>query len=207
MADIEELVKNTSFTKAEPGKITFLPEPDRRARQFTIISVDDHIVEPPDTFEGTAPEEVRGSRAPQDRRARRRRVLGVRRYRVPQRRVQRGRRASGRRVQLRADPVRPHAARRVGHPRPHRRHGRQRDLCVAELPVVPPRIRRAAAADHHQGSRAGARRGPGVERLAHRGLGRPVSRTASSRARSRTSSTPRSAPTRSARTRHAGSRR
>ena len=52
MADIEDLVKNTSFTTAEPGKITFLPEPDRRARQFTVISVDDHIVEPPDTFEG-----------------------------------------------------------------------------------------------------------------------------------------------------------
>jgi predicted TIM-barrel fold metal-dependent hydrolase len=63
MADIEDLVKNTSFTTAEPGKITFLPEPDRRARQFTVISVDDHIVEPPDTFEGRLPKKFE-DRAP-----------------------------------------------------------------------------------------------------------------------------------------------
>ncbi len=30
--------------------MTFLPEPDRRARHALVISVDDHIVEPPDTF-------------------------------------------------------------------------------------------------------------------------------------------------------------
>src|SRR3984893_17701399 len=52
MADIEELVKNTSFTTAQAAKATSPPEPDRRDRQFTVISVDDHIVEPPDTFEG-----------------------------------------------------------------------------------------------------------------------------------------------------------
>jgi predicted TIM-barrel fold metal-dependent hydrolase len=52
MADIDELVKNTSFTTAQPGKVTFLPEPDRRDRRFTVISADDHVVEPPDTFEG-----------------------------------------------------------------------------------------------------------------------------------------------------------
>jgi predicted TIM-barrel fold metal-dependent hydrolase len=34
------------------GTVTFLPEPERRRRDFTIISVDDHIVEPPDMFEG-----------------------------------------------------------------------------------------------------------------------------------------------------------
>ena len=51
------------------------------------------------------------------------------------------------RVQLRADPVRRDAQRRVGHPRPHRRHGPQRRLRLAELPVVPPRLRRPAAAD------------------------------------------------------------
>lgn len=31
---------------------TFLPEPERRARPRLVISVDDHLVEPPDTFEG-----------------------------------------------------------------------------------------------------------------------------------------------------------
>jgi hypothetical protein len=32
--------------------VTFLPEPEKRRRLHTIISVDDHTVEPPDTFEG-----------------------------------------------------------------------------------------------------------------------------------------------------------
>jgi predicted TIM-barrel fold metal-dependent hydrolase len=34
---------------------TFLPEPDLQPRFFTIISVDDHLVEPPETFEGRMP--------------------------------------------------------------------------------------------------------------------------------------------------------
>ncbi len=52
MADIDQLVQNTNFTTAQPGKVTFLPEPDRRDRRFTVISADDHVVEPPDTFDG-----------------------------------------------------------------------------------------------------------------------------------------------------------
>lgn len=32
--------------------VTFLPEPAPRERHYTIISVDDHVVEPPDTFVG-----------------------------------------------------------------------------------------------------------------------------------------------------------
>jgi predicted TIM-barrel fold metal-dependent hydrolase len=52
VADIDQLVQNTSFTTAQPGKVSFLPEPDRRDRRFTVISADDHVVEPPDTFEG-----------------------------------------------------------------------------------------------------------------------------------------------------------
>jgi predicted TIM-barrel fold metal-dependent hydrolase len=63
VADIDELVKNTNFTTAKAGKVTFLPEPERRARQFTVISVDDHIVEPPDTFEGRLPKKFE-ARAP-----------------------------------------------------------------------------------------------------------------------------------------------
>lgn len=34
------------------SKVTFLPEPEPRPRTYTIISVDDHLVEPPNTFEG-----------------------------------------------------------------------------------------------------------------------------------------------------------
>ena len=42
---------------------TFLPEPERRERTFTIVSVDDHLVEPPHTFEGRLPKAV-ADRAP-----------------------------------------------------------------------------------------------------------------------------------------------
>src|SRR5204862_271383 len=42
-------------TTAEKGTVTFLPEPERRPRKYTVISVDDHIVEPPHTFEGRVP--------------------------------------------------------------------------------------------------------------------------------------------------------
>ncbi|WP_432841587.1 amidohydrolase family protein [Dactylosporangium sp. CA-092794] len=34
---------------------TLLPDPERRKRRYTVISVDDHVVEPPDTFEGRIP--------------------------------------------------------------------------------------------------------------------------------------------------------
>lgn len=43
--------------------VTFLPEPDRRARRFTVISVDDHLVEPPETFAGRLPAKLQ-DRAP-----------------------------------------------------------------------------------------------------------------------------------------------
>ncbi|WP_395104164.1 amidohydrolase family protein [Actinomadura sp. SCN-SB] len=55
MPSLDELEKNTGFTTAVKGKVTFLPEPDRQERAYTVISVDDHIVEPPDTFEGRLP--------------------------------------------------------------------------------------------------------------------------------------------------------
>lgn len=58
MADLEELQKNLEFTrggKSKTGSVTFLPEPERRTRHHLVISVDDHIVEPPDTFEGRMP--------------------------------------------------------------------------------------------------------------------------------------------------------
>jgi predicted TIM-barrel fold metal-dependent hydrolase len=55
---LEELQKNLDFTvggKSKTGGTTFLPEPDRRERSFLMVSVDDHIVEPPHTFEGRYP--------------------------------------------------------------------------------------------------------------------------------------------------------
>jgi predicted TIM-barrel fold metal-dependent hydrolase len=43
------------FATTKPEKVTFLPEPDRRPRRFTLISVDDHLVEPPHLFDGRVP--------------------------------------------------------------------------------------------------------------------------------------------------------
>lgn len=42
----------------------FLPEPDARVQRYTVISVDDHVVEPAHTFEGRLPASVQ-ARAPQ----------------------------------------------------------------------------------------------------------------------------------------------
>jgi predicted TIM-barrel fold metal-dependent hydrolase len=55
MANLEELLANSAFTNAVKGKVTFLPEPEKALRKYTVISVDDHIVEPPDAFEGRMP--------------------------------------------------------------------------------------------------------------------------------------------------------
>ena len=41
--------------RARSDTVTFLPEPERRPRKYTFISVDDHIVEPPDLFDGRLP--------------------------------------------------------------------------------------------------------------------------------------------------------
>jgi predicted TIM-barrel fold metal-dependent hydrolase len=55
MSSIEELTRNTSFTTQVKGKVTFLPDPPRQPRPYTVISVDDHIVEPKHAFEGRLP--------------------------------------------------------------------------------------------------------------------------------------------------------
>jgi predicted TIM-barrel fold metal-dependent hydrolase len=53
MADLDDLLANTSFTTARrDGTVTFLPEPEPRPRRYTVISVDDHIVEPRHAFDG-----------------------------------------------------------------------------------------------------------------------------------------------------------
>jgi len=56
MADLDTLINDgSSFTTAVKGKVTLLPDPPRAKRDHLVISVDDHIVEPPDTFEGRMP--------------------------------------------------------------------------------------------------------------------------------------------------------
>jgi predicted TIM-barrel fold metal-dependent hydrolase len=51
------------FATTKPTTPTFLPEPERRPRHYTLISVDDHLVEPPHLFEGRVPAEF-ADRAP-----------------------------------------------------------------------------------------------------------------------------------------------
>ncbi len=58
MRSIEDLGSDLGFTVAKTGAdrtVTFLPEPPRAPRKYTVISADDHIVEPPDTFTGRVP--------------------------------------------------------------------------------------------------------------------------------------------------------
>src|SRR6516162_8356185 len=60
---IEDLSNKRGFTTAEKGQVSWLPEPERAPREFTVISVDDHIVEPPHTFDGRLPHKLQ-ERAP-----------------------------------------------------------------------------------------------------------------------------------------------
>lgn len=58
MKSLDDMASNLDFTVAKTGderSVTFLPEPTRAERRYTVISADDHIVEPPDTFEGRIP--------------------------------------------------------------------------------------------------------------------------------------------------------
>jgi hypothetical protein len=42
----------------EHAEATFLPDPEPRPRHYTIISVDDHLIEPADVFESRVPREM-----------------------------------------------------------------------------------------------------------------------------------------------------
>ena len=50
--------KEGFFATKKPDQVTFLPEPEPRERHYTFISVDDHLVEPPDMFEGRVPKKL-----------------------------------------------------------------------------------------------------------------------------------------------------
>ena len=49
---VEDLIKRSKIGQDHARTVTFLPEPEPRDRWATIFSVDDHVVEPPDIFEG-----------------------------------------------------------------------------------------------------------------------------------------------------------
>jgi predicted TIM-barrel fold metal-dependent hydrolase len=54
---LEDLQASEAFggTRGRRGAVTFLPEPEPVEPWTTVISVDDHVVEPPETFEGRFP--------------------------------------------------------------------------------------------------------------------------------------------------------
>ena len=54
---IDDLATSSAFGggKGRRNEVTFLPEPEPRERRYTVISVDDHVVEPPDAFTGRFP--------------------------------------------------------------------------------------------------------------------------------------------------------
>ncbi len=49
---VEDLIQRSAIGQDHAKTVTFLPEPEPRDRWATIFSVDDHVVEPPDIFEG-----------------------------------------------------------------------------------------------------------------------------------------------------------
>src|ERR1700678_263283 len=60
--DNVSLVQKIGINGGRKG-VTFLPEPDRQPRFAPIISVDDHVVEPPHVFQGRVPAQFK-DRAP-----------------------------------------------------------------------------------------------------------------------------------------------
>ena len=52
---VEDLLKRRDVGSTTAGQVTFLPDPEPPDVWATIVSVDDHVVEPPDIFEGRFP--------------------------------------------------------------------------------------------------------------------------------------------------------
>ncbi len=73
------MTSTTTDRDRNPDLGLFLPEPEPREVFVTVISVDDHVVEPIDTFEGRVPGSTRGSGATDRRNPRGPPGLGIRR--------------------------------------------------------------------------------------------------------------------------------
>lgn len=53
--DLEAVEGMEEFRSDGERTVTLLPDPEPREAVYTVISVDDHIVEPPDMFQGRVP--------------------------------------------------------------------------------------------------------------------------------------------------------
>ena len=203
-----ELEPRSAAARAGASRSRGCPSPSRASARYTVISVDDHVVEPPDAFTGPLPaaSSPTRSRASSPPTTAARRGCG----RASCSRTSASTRSSaGRRREYGFEPTRFDEMRRGAWDV----HARVADMDIdgvyASLcfPSFLPGLRRAAAHAVARRRRARARRDARVQRLAPRGVVRRRIPTASSRTRSRTCAIPRSRPRRSAATRRAASRR
>ena len=132
---------------------------------MVMVSVDDHVVEPPNLFEGRLPAKYEDL-APKFITNEDGTDAWLYEGQMPQRRPQRRGRTAARGVRHRADLLRPAPSGLLRHRRAGQGHGRQRRARLPVLPVVPAVLRAALRPDRGQGRGPG--HGPGLQRLAHR---------------------------------------
>ena len=160
-----------------------------------MVSVDDHVVEPPDLFEGRLPA---GTQDLAPRFITRADGTNAWAYEGAEIGNVALNAVAGRPPEeygiepTSFDELRPGYLR---HPRAGQGHGRQRGAGVAVLPVLPAVLRPAVRP--HRGQGRGPGHGAGLQRLAHRRVVRQLSRAGSSRAPCRPSGIPRCWPPRS----------
>ena len=184
---------------------TLLPDPEPRTRHYTIISVDDHLIEPARPVRGPHARAPRRPRAARRHARQRARDVGLRGSLLPAGRVERGRRTAEGGMEHGTRALRRDAQRLLRHRRACRRHGPRRRVRERLLPVPHRRLRRHGVL-REQGPRARAR---GVARRGTTGTsrsGRRRTRTGSSRCSSPGSAIRRSRRPTSGPTRHAASR-
>ena len=141
---------------------------------LVLVSVDDHVVEPPTVFEGRLPAKYADLAPTVDHPAGRDQCLGLRRDRNLQYRAQRrGRQAAGG-VRNGADVLRSDPSRHLEHPRSDQGHGRQWGTRLPVLSVLYRLLRTAVRPDRRQ--RRGPGHGAGLQRLAHRRMVRDLPR-------------------------------
>ena len=157
-----------------------------------LVSVDDHVCEPPDMWERHLAGEVEGPRAAAGPQAGRQRRLGVRGPADPQRRAERRGGPAPRGVRHGADGALAAAARLLRRRRAHRRHERQRRARLALLPHGAG-LRRRALRPPGRGRRTPSSPSPccAPTTTGTSTSGAASTRAASSRSRSRPSGTPR----------------
>ena len=133
-----------------------------------LVSIDDHVVEPPDMFLQPRAGQVQGRGADRRHRRQGRRPVDVSGQAAGRQRAERRGVVAGRGVGPRPRGLRRDAPRRVRRPRARPRHEPQRHPRVDVLPDVH-RVLRPAPQHAPRGRHAGD--GVGLQRLAHRRVG------------------------------------